>query len=195
MHPAAGHHPPVVHPLGDVTTERLELRKPDPGDLDALATVFAKYEVWKFPYDRPWTREETADFITRGRDHWDTCGFGLWLAFLRSTGRLIGYVGLSVPMFLPEILPAVEVGWRFDPDAWGQGYATEAARAALAEGFTTLGFDEICSLPQVENSASVRVAERLGMRNEGIATIAANERFGEKDAVLFWMTAAEWRAS
>ncbi|MBK5287422.1 MAG: GNAT family N-acetyltransferase [Acidimicrobiia bacterium] len=176
-------------------TERLELRHFEPTDLDALAGVFAKYEVWKFPYNRPWRRDETATFIANQRSHWETCEFGLWLAILQSTGGVIGYVGLSVPMFLPEILPAVEVGWRFDPDAWGRGYATEAARAALAEGFTTLGFDEICSLPQVENVASVRVAERLGMRNEGIATIAANERFGEKNAVLFWMTADEWRAS
>ena len=94
----------------------------------------------------------------------------------------------------PVPMPICASDVAFDPDAWGQGYATEAARAALAEGFTTLGFAEICSLPQVENVASVRVAERLGMRNEGIATIAANERFGEKDAVLFWMTAEEWRS-
>jgi len=47
------------------------------------------------------------------------------------TDRLIGYIGISVPTFLPDILPAVEVGWRFDPEAWGRGYASEGAREVL----------------------------------------------------------------
>ena len=112
----------------------------------------------------------------------------------RSTDRVIGYAGLSVPTFLPEILPAVEVGWRFDPDVWGNGYATEAARAALAQAFTTLGLPTVCSVPQAENTASVRVAERIGMHQERIATIPANDRRGELLGALFWLTADEWRA-
>lgn len=77
---------------------------------------------------------------------------------------------------------------------WGRGYATEAARAALREAFTTLGLDAICSLPQVENDASVRVAERIGMRRESVATIAANDRRGAVDAAVFVMSRAEWTA-
>ena len=64
-------------------------------------------------------------------EEWDECGFGCWIARLRETRRVVGYVGLSVPMFLPEILPAVEVGWRFDPAHWGRGFASEGARAGL----------------------------------------------------------------
>ena len=90
----------------------------------------------------------------------------------------LGYLGLSVPTFLPEILPAVEVGWRLRPDAWGQGLATEGAGAALDEAFTTLGLDEVCSVPQADNPASIRVAERLGMRLDRQVEIPANERRG-----------------
>jgi RimJ/RimL family protein N-acetyltransferase len=81
----------------------------------------------------------------------------------RVSDRLIGYLGLSIPTFLPQILPVAEVGWRLHPDAGGKGYATEGGRAALREVFTSLGLPEVCSLIQTENLASIRVAERLGM--------------------------------
>ena len=139
--------PAIVAPLGPVVTERLELRRFEAADLDGLAAVFSRPEVWAFPYGRAFTREETADFLDAQIEAWDEYGFGCWIARLRQTPEPIGYVGLSVPTFLPEILPAVEVGWRFHPDHWGRGLATEGARAALREGFTTLGLSEICSCP------------------------------------------------
>ncbi len=194
MHPAAGNHPRTVGFLPEVTTDRLRLRRFESDDLDALAAIFAKREVWQYPMGRGIDRDDTASFIANQRAHWEACGFGLWLVAERPTDRVIGYAGLSVPMFLPEILPAVEVGWRFDPDVWGNGYATEVARAALAHAFTTLGLPTVCSVPQVENTASVRVAERIGMHQERVATIPANERRGELQGALFWLTADEWHA-
>jgi RimJ/RimL family protein N-acetyltransferase len=104
---------------------------------------------------------------------WDECGFGNWAARTRAEGRIIGYVGLSVPTFLPDILPAVEAGWRFTPSAWGQGYATEGATAALDDAFGTLGLDRVCSVPQADNPPSARVAERLGMSLVRQVTIPA----------------------
>jgi RimJ/RimL family protein N-acetyltransferase len=127
-------------------------------------------------------------------DAWDSCGFGLWLAIERATSRTIGYVGISVPTFLPEVLPAVEIGWRLDPAAWGMGYASEGARAALDESFTTLALEEVCSVPQVGNPKSSRVCERLGMRLERIVSIPANARRGEVQGLLYKMTRAEWLA-
>ena len=187
--------PKLAGPLGDVTTERLSLRRFAAADLDGLAAVFAKPEVWMFPFGRAFTRAETETFLAGQIAHWDTCKVGCWLVEERETNRVIGYAGLSVPTFLPEVLPTLEVGWRFDPDVWGQGYATEAARAALREGFTTLGLDEICSLPQVENHASVRVAERIGMCRDRVVTIAATDRRSAVDAVDFRMTRAQWISS
>ena len=194
MHPAAGNHPPIAAPLPDVTTDRLHLRRFETTDLDALAVVFAKREVWEFPLGRPLDRDETADFIANQRSHWDACDFGLWIAIERASERIIGYVGLCVPMFLPPILPAVEVGWRFDPDVWGHGFASEAARAALDQAFTTLALPEVCSVPQVDNHASVAVAERIGMRRGEVMTIPANDQRGAVEGQLFWTTPEEWRA-
>ncbi len=184
-------HPPIRGPLGDVTTDRLELRRFRSEDLDDLAVVFEKTDVWKFPYGRGFTRDETAAFLKTQLAEWDSCGFGCWLAVERDRDRVIGYVGLSVPDFLPEILPAVEVGWRFDPAVWGSGYASEGARAALAEAFTTLGLNEVCSVPQLGNAASSRVCERIGMRFEREVVIPASSRRGQLAGLLYAMSRAE----
>ena len=187
-------HPPISAPLRDVTTDRLQLRRFRQGDLDEVAALFAKPEVWRFPYGRGFDRDETATFLKLQLAAWDSCGFGCWVAVARETDRIIGYVGLSVPTFLPEILPAVEVGWRFDPSSWGQGFASEGARAALAEAFTTLGLEEVCSVPQAENRASSRVCERIGMRLERRVVIPADARRGRIEALLYKMKRAEWLA-
>jgi RimJ/RimL family protein N-acetyltransferase len=192
MSTGARGHPPIASPLGDVRTERLELRRMQPSDLDALADVFSAPEVWQFPYGRGFTRGETAEFLDAQVRAWSTSGFGLWIAL--AEGRALGFVGLSVPHFLPEILPAVEVGWRLHPAAWGKGYASEAARAALREGFETLGLDAICSLPQSINPASYRVCERLGMRFEREVRLPANARRGEVTARMYGLTRAQWSA-
>jgi RimJ/RimL family protein N-acetyltransferase len=179
--------------LPDVTTDRLDLRRFQPDDLDELAVLFARPEVWRFPYGRGFTRAETERFLDLQLDEWDRLGFGCWLARTRADGRVIGYVGLSVPTFLPEILPAVEVGWRFGAASWGQGYATEGATAALDEAFGTLRLDRVCSLPQAENPPSARVAERLGLRLLGEVEIAPNDRRGPVTALHYEIEREEWR--
>jgi RimJ/RimL family protein N-acetyltransferase len=138
------------------------------------------------------TRDETETFVASQLAHWDEHRFGLWVAAERATRRTVGYVGLAVPTFLPEILPAVEVGWRFEPAVWGRGYATEAATAALDEAFTTLGLETVCSLPQADNPASCRVADRLGLRRVREIPIPANERRGEVVAVLYGIERDAW---
>ena len=184
--------PAIAAPLGNKETTRLLLRRFESSDLDALAAVFAKPEVWQYPYGRAFSREETAAFLKIQMREWEECGFGCWIAIEKSTQRVIGYVGISVPHFLPEILPAVEVGWRFDPDVWGRGYATEGAAAALDEAFTTLGLDAVCSAPQAINPPSSRVCDRLGMRLERVVQAAATPRRGAVDVNLYWITKDDW---
>ena len=168
------------------------LRPFEESDLDGLDDVFSNAEVWQFPYGRAFTREETSRFLNAQLAEWEECGFGCWIAVLKSTQAPIGYVGLSVPMFLPEILPAVEVGWRFDPAVWGQGLATEGARAALEQGFTTLGLSEICSLPQSANPRSFAVCERIGMTFRKTVDCPATDRRRGVQARMYTMSCDEW---
>jgi RimJ/RimL family protein N-acetyltransferase len=185
-------HPPIEGPLPNVTTGRLELRRFEHGDAPRLASVFAKQEVWMFPFGRGFTAEETELFVELQVQDWQRDGFGCWVAIERATGTVIGYVGLSVPTFAPQLLPTVEVGWRFDPAVWGQGYATEGAAAALDQAFTTLQLAEVCSLPQVDNPPSMRVAERLGMRRVAELAVAPDSRRPPVTVAHYVITAVEW---
>lgn len=188
--------PPAIRaPLGDVTTDRLELRRFAAGHLDGLAAVFAHDEVWQFPHGGAFTREQTETFLRDQIAEWDECGFGCWAAVHREDERIIGYIGLCVPMFLPEILPAVEIGWRLDPGYWGQGLATEGAHAALREGFTTLGLEEITCILEEANARSGNVAERIGMRFDRIAFIPANDRRSATEVRLYRLTRSEWQSA
>ena len=184
--------PPVVGRLAGVRTARLDMRPIVAESADLLAPVFAKLEVWRYPYGRPFSRAETEAFVASQVEHWETLGFGLWLVSHRGSVEALGYVGLAVPTFLPEVLPAVEVGWRLDPTVWGRGYATEAATAALAEAFETLRLSTVISLPQTDNRASVRVAERIGLRHKGAMTAPATDKRGPIDVSVMRMTSKEW---
>ncbi len=150
-------------PADIVLTERLRLRPFHAEDLDALAVLHAIPEFWFYPLRRGQTRDETAAFLDHQIAARAERGFGLWAADLRDDGRLAGWIGLSVPTFLPEILPAVEVGWRLDPAVWGRGLATEGGAASLRYGFEVLGLDRIVSIYEPENEASGRVMQRLGL--------------------------------
>lgn len=184
---------PVLRaPLAEVTTERLALRRFRSDDTELLAPVFSKYEFWQFPYGRGFTHAETQAFVTSQIAEWNSYNLGSWVAIERGSGTPVGYVGISIPHFLPEILPAVEVGWRFDPDFWGKGLAREGAAAALDQAFGPLGLDRVCSAPQSENLRSVRVCERLGMTFAKKVEANGNARRGPVEASLYWITREEW---
>jgi RimJ/RimL family protein N-acetyltransferase len=153
-------------PMEDVETERLLLRRWQRNDLDVLARLFAKPEMWWWPFKRGRTTEETDEFLERKLHEWDDRGWSQWAAVEKRSGTLIGFIGLCPPASLPEVMPAVEVGWRLDPDVWGQGYATEGGRAAIDAGFNILGLDEIVSIYEPDNVASGRVMQRLGMTHD-----------------------------
>ena len=118
-------------------TERLVLRGWRDDDLDAYAALCADPDVmrWLGAHGETMTRAETAQQLAGFRAHWDEHGFGLWCATEQPSDECLGFVGLAIPTFLPEILPAVEVGWRLARPAWGRGLATEGARACVQHGF------------------------------------------------------------
>lgn len=92
-------------------------------------------------------------------------GFGLWALERIDTSAFIGFTGLAVPQWRPPFGPCVEIGWRLAHAHWGQGFATEAARAALAFGFGPLQLAEIVSFTAAINLPSERVMQRIGMRH------------------------------
>jgi RimJ/RimL family protein N-acetyltransferase len=148
-------------------TERLVLRRWRPEDLEPYVEICADSEVMRWiGKGQVRTREECARALASFERAWEGRGFGLFAMELRPARGLIGFVGLSIPDFLPEILPSVEIGWRLAAAHWGKGLATEGARAALAFGFGRVGLDRIVGIHQVGNGASGRIMEKLGMRLE-----------------------------
>jgi RimJ/RimL family protein N-acetyltransferase len=117
-------------------------------------------------FPRPLTREESDELVDRIEAGFESRGFGIWAVEAREGGELLGFTGLAVPSFEAPFMPAVEVGWRLARPAWGHGYATEGARAALEFGFGEAGLEEIVSLTTLGNLRSWAVMERLGMRRD-----------------------------
>lgn len=105
-------------------------------------------------------------FLDRIEKSFDEYGYGLWAVERRADGSFLGFTGLAMQTFDAPFTPALEVGWRYVRSAWGNGYATEAARAALAFGFDILGVDEIVSITSRVNLPSQRVMQRLGMTHD-----------------------------
>jgi RimJ/RimL family protein N-acetyltransferase len=145
-----------------IETERLRLRAWRPDDAEPFAALNADPEVTRF-LRGPMSRAESDELLARIRAHWDEHGFGLYALEVKATSAFAGFVGLAIPSFLPDVLPAVEVGWRLAREHWGNGYATEGARASLEHAFAGLGLRQVISIVDPANAASVRVAQRLGM--------------------------------
>jgi RimJ/RimL family protein N-acetyltransferase len=176
------------HPgIPTLTTMRLVLRPFVPEDLDELAEIHAEESFWWYPLRAAMTREETATFLTTVLGRYEADGFGIEALIERASGRMIGWAGLAVPHFLPEILPAIEVGWRLSSPYRGRGLATEAGAAALEFGFTSGGLECIVSLYEPENVASGRVMERLGFTQRQL-TVGPR---GEPVAVME-LTRVQW---
>ncbi len=149
----------------ELHTERLVLREWRDADLDPFAALNADPEVMRF-MPKLLSRDECAARIQSFRDHFRDHGFGLWAVEVRGLAPFVGFVGLNIPRFEAPFMPSVEIGWRLAHEAWGNGFATEAARAVIAFGFNELALQEILSYTVPENVRSRRVMERLGMRHD-----------------------------
>ncbi|MDH6131482.1 RimJ/RimL family protein N-acetyltransferase [Kitasatospora sp. MAA4] len=150
--------------MTEILTPRLLLRRWQDDDLAAMAEINADPLVMQFIGDgNPRDLEQTAESIEHWEEEWDEEGFGLFAVELLGSGELIGFAGLSVPEFLPEVLPAVEIGWRLGRQFWGQGYASEAAHAVLEFALEDRGLDRVISIIRLGNDASENVAHKLGM--------------------------------
>lgn len=106
------------------------------------------------------------NWINRQQAHLAANGFCFWVIESKETGEFMGAAGLLRISYQAHFTPAVEVGWRLARRFWGQGYAPEAARAALQFGFEQLGLAEIVANTVASNHKSRRVMEKLGMSND-----------------------------
>ena len=149
-----------------IRTERLVMRRWRDADRAAFAALNADPEVMRY-FPATLDRAASDSLVSIIEARFDYQGFGLWALELPDTAEFIGFTGLN-PM--PGGVPGeggMEVGWRLARSAWHQGYATEAAAAALDVAFTGAGLPELWSMTAVLNEPSQAVMCRLGMTRYG----------------------------
>jgi len=150
--------------MAEISTERLIMRSWRESDLAPWAAMNADPEVRRYvgPLLTPGQAEA---WVLNFQDDLDRHGFGFWALEVRASGDFIGFTGLDI---VEEEMPVtgVEIGWRLARSAWGHGYATEAARAALEYGFGILTLPEIVAITMAANLRSQAVMERIGMTRD-----------------------------
>jgi RimJ/RimL family protein N-acetyltransferase len=148
----------------ELRTERLLLRDWRESDLDPWAAMNADPRVREYlPGVLTW--EQSVASATRFQADLERRGYGLWAVEVVAGGEFIGFTGLDpVEEHMP--IEGVEIGWRLAHSAWGNGYATEAARANLAFAFEVLGLEEVISMTATTNLRSQAVMQRIGMTRD-----------------------------
>src|SRR5690349_15048583 len=154
-----------MHPY-IITTARLHLRRWLPSDILPFATMNKDATVMQY-FPKTLTDEVTLEMVTRINAHFEKHHFGLFAVENKLTKEFMGYTGFAIPSFESYFMPCVEIGWRYKKEIWGQGFATEAAKACLQYGFETLGFDKVFSFTAVININSEKVMQRIGMAHIG----------------------------
>ena len=176
--------------MTQIETDRLLLRRWQDDDLERLVALYGDPRVAQFLSldGRPWPRERSEAMFEHFRRQWRERGVGPWAAIDKPNGRWLGQIGLNELPRWPGP-DKVEVGWDLHPSVWGQGLATEGARAALGYGFDVVGLERIISTARSDNAASRRVMEKCGL--------AFQEEFTHKGALVAWyaIDRADWQAS
>lgn len=180
----------------ELRTERLRLRRFRPEDLEPFAAMNADPSVMEHLI-RTLSRDESDALAARIEAHFETHGFGWFAVEVLAESAFAGFVGISVPAFEARFTPCVEIGWRLATQHQGRGYATEAARAALAFGFEQVGLDEIVSFTVPANVRSRHVMEKLGMTRDEADDFdhpALPDRHPLRRHVLYRASERSWRS-
>jgi RimJ/RimL family protein N-acetyltransferase len=151
--------------VSEFCTSRLLLRHWREEDREPWAAMVADPEVMEH-FPSLLSRAEADAFVDGIGGLLEQRGWGLWAVEELASGRFLGFTGLNVPGFEAHFTPATEIGWRLRRDAWGKGYATEAARGALTVAFDDLGLDEVVSFTASTNERSMGVMRRVGMTSD-----------------------------
>ena len=148
-----------------IETHRLILRLWKQEDAEAYYHINHDPKVIEY-LRGPLTMEQVTDFIEAANNHYEKHGYTLWAAELKESGAMMGFIGLNYTDFAAHFTPAVEVGWRLGSQYWGNGYATEGAKACLDYGFCQCDLGEIVSFTVPANTRSLRVMKKLGMKRD-----------------------------
>lgn len=151
--------------VATIETARLLLRPWRDSDVEPWVQMNADPRVAEF-FPRIYTRELSQSTAQRLRADLERRGYGWWVVEVREGSAFAGVVALQEVPFSAHFTPAREIGWRFTPECWGRGYATEAALAALGFAFSRLGWNEVVAMTAAPNLRSQRVMERLGMSRD-----------------------------
>jgi RimJ/RimL family protein N-acetyltransferase len=181
----------------ELETPRLHLRAWIDEDLPAFAAMNADAEVMRYFPERL-DRAKSDRLAKRIRDNMAKHGWGLWAVEVKTGPKFAGFVGLAIPSFKANFMPAVEIGWRLSRDCWGRGFATEGAQAVLAFAFGRLNLAELVSFTAVGNHRSRGVMERLGMIHkpaEDFEHPMIAEGSPVRRHVLYRLTQKRWRAN
>lgn len=143
-------------------TERLILRDWKQADIEPFICMNQNEEVMRY-FPKTLTKEESLHFIEKIQAEFDERGHGLYAVEERESKEFIGYIGLHQATFDADFTPCTEIGWRLKRDAWGKGYATEAAKACLSYGFDVLDLKTIYSFTAKINQPSRNVMNKIGM--------------------------------
>jgi RimJ/RimL family protein N-acetyltransferase len=184
----------VVRLPPELRTCRLILRQWQKSDREPFALCNGDHEVMEYFPARLSVSESNA-FADRAAQGLTDRGWGLWAAEVVDTGCFAGFVGLNPAGFPARFTPAVEIGWRLGRAFWGQGLATEAARAVLDHGFEQLQLGEIVSFTSARNLRSQRVMQKLAMSHDAVDDFDhPNLPPGHelRRHVLYRLTAATW---
>ena len=174
-------------------TQRLILRPWRDEDLTPLFAINGDPESMRY-FAATMTRAESDAWAARMRAHFADHGWGFWVVAEVATGDFVGIVGLMTIPWQADFTPAVEIGWRIGPRFRRQGYAEEAARAALGFGFATLGLQKIVAFTVPGNAASWKLMEKLGMRHVGeFDHPRLPEGHHYRRHLLYSLTEAGWR--
>lgn len=183
--------------MNALQTQRLYLRQWQASDFAIFAQINSDPEVMRY-FPQVLSAELSNTIARKCQQLIADNGWGLWAVGLKHSSKpadnFIGFVGLNYTHADLSFAPSVEIGWRLHKDYWGQGYATEAAQAALQFAFETLALSEVVAFTAVINRPSQKVMQRLNMVNtqENFyhPMLEANHRLAEQ--VLYKITREQW---
>jgi len=145
------------------TTSRLGLREWSDSDVAPMSLINKDTEVMKY-FPSTYNEDQTAGFVQRMIESYKERGYCYFATDELSTGNFIGFIGIAYQTYEADFTPCIDIGWRLGKQYWGNGYATEGAKACLVYAHNRLNIKEIKSIASQSNIPSINVMKKIGMQ-------------------------------